>query len=246
MEKLNRLDKILGLTGMTRSDARRCVAQGRVAVSGKVARDPGAKALLSQVTLDGAPLDAEEEVYLMLNKPAGVITATEDSRLPTVMTLLPEKYARRGVGPVGRLDRDVTGLVIMTTDGELAHRLISPKYKAPKCYRAVCQGRLDEGDVAAFAAGLTLSDFTAKPAELHILSASDGQSQADVILTEGKFHQVKRMFATIDHPLLTLRRLSIGTVTLDDTLSEGAYRPLKSEEIRGLKKLAGLLKEEDI
>lgn len=243
MTNLSRIDKLLALTGVGRTEAKKMIAAGRVSVCGKLIRDPGFKATPDQVTLDGAPLAVEQELYLMLHKPAGVITATEDKRLPTVVSLLPEKYQRRKIGPVGRLDRDVTGLVLLTTDGELAHRLISPKWKAEKTYRAECEGRLTETDVAAFAEGLALSDFTAKPAKLEVLSTTDGHSTADVTLTEGKFHQVKRMFAAVGHPLTHLHRLRIGCVTLDETLAEGEFRPLTDVEITGLKRLTSLEKD---
>ena len=176
----------------------------------------------------------------MVHKPAGVLTATEDRRLPTVLDLLPPELKRRAPGPVGRLDRDVTGLVLLTTDGQLAHRLISPKWKAEKRYRATCEGRLTPQDVRAFADGLTLSDFTARPAKLEILRADDDTSTADVILTEGKFHQVKRMFAAVHHPLIALQRLQIGPLTLDPDLSPGAFRPLKDSELNALKSLVDL------
>lgn len=235
-----RVDKILGLTGVSRSEARKWIAAGRVAVDGKVVRDAGAQAEPEQVALDGQPVQAETEVCLMVHKPAGVVTATEDKRLPTVMDLLPEKYRRRKIGPVGRLDRDVTGLVIMTTDGELAHRLISPKWKAEKTYRAVCEGRLNSSVAEAFAKGVELSDFTARPAQLEILEANDESSVALVTLTEGKFHQVKRMFAACGHPLVRLERLRIGCVELDPDLPEGGFRPLTQTEIDGLRALTGL------
>ena len=234
-----RLDKALSLAGHTRSEARRLIAQGRVQVSGAVVRDAGRNVSSGDVMLDGAPIDAQEEIYLMLHKPAGVVTATEDKRLPTVVSLLPEIYQRRKIGPVGRLDRDVTGLVLLTPDGQLAHRLISPRWKAEKCYRARCEGALDANDVAAFAGGLMLSDFTAAPARLEILESGE-TSLADVILTEGKFHQVKRMFAAVGHPLITLQRLRIGCVTLDEALAPGEYRLLTEAEIAGLKKMSDL------
>lgn len=234
-----RLDKALSLAGHTRSEARRLIAQGRVQVSGAVVRDAGRNVSSGDVMLDGAPIDAQEEIYLMLHKPAGVVTATEDKYLPTVVSLLPEIYQRRKIGPVGRLDRDVTGLVLLTTDGQLAHRLISPRWKAEKCYRARCEGALDANDVAAFAGGLMLSDFTAAPARLEILESGE-TSLADVILTEGKFHQVKRMFAAVGHPLITLQRLRIGCVTLDEALAPGEYRLLTEAEIAGLKKMSDL------
>ena len=234
-----RLDKALSLAGHTRSEARRLIAQGRVQVSGAVVRDAGRNVSSGDVMLDGAPIDAQEEIYLMLHKPAGVVTATEDKYLPTVVSLLPEIYQRRRIGPVGRLDRDVTGLVLLTTDGQLAHRLISPRWKAEKCYRARCEGALDANDVAAFAGGLMLSDFTAAPARLEILESGE-TSLADVILTEGKFHQVKRMFAAVGHPLITLQRLRIGCVTLDEALAPGEYRLLTEAEIAGLKKMSDM------
>ena len=234
-----RLDKALTLAGYTRTEAKAMIARGRVRVGGAAARDAGMAVQPEDVLLDGAPLQAEREVYLMLNKPAGVVTATEDSRLPTVVSLLPEKYRRRRIGPVGRLDRDVTGLVLLTTDGQLAHRLISPRWKAEKLYRARCEGALTEADVQAFAGGIALSDFTARPAQLRILSSGES-SLAEVILTEGKFHQVKRMFAAVGHPLIALERLRIGCVTLDARLAPGEYRSLTAEEIAGLKRMTEL------
>lgn len=235
-----RLDKALALTGCSRTQAKAMIAAGRVQAGGAVARDPGLNVEIADVMLDGAPIDANDELYLMLNKPAGVITATEDKRLPTVVSLLPEKYARRRIGPVGRLDRDVTGLVLLTTDGQLAHRLISPRWKAEKTYRAVCEGCLDAADVGRFAEGLALSDFTARPARLEIRSAGK-RSVANVTLSEGKFHQVKRMFAAVGHPLISLSRLRIGCVALDPALAPGEFRLLTDEEISGLKRMSGLL-----
>lgn len=235
-----RLDKALSLAGYTRSEAKALIARGRVCVAGETVRDSGKNVQICDVTLDGSPIDARQELYLMLHKPAGVVTATEDKRLPTVVSLLPESYRRRKIGPVGRLDRDVTGLVLLTTDGQLAHRLISPRWKAEKLYRARCEGALDAGDVTAFAAGLELSDFTAAPAVLKILKVGE-TSLADVILTEGKFHQVKRMFAAVGHPLISLQRLRIGCVTLDESLAPGEFRLLTEQEIAGLKRMTQLL-----
>lgn len=237
---LQRVDKWLGMSGMSRSEARRCVAAGRVTRGGEVVRDAGLRVEAEELRLDGAPVRAEEQLYVMVNKPAGVVTATEDGRLPTVMDLLPKAMQRKGMGPVGRLDRDVTGLVLMTTDGELAHRLISPKRKAEKAYIAACEGALDEGDVRAFAQGLALSDFTAKPARLEILASGREGSTARVTLTEGKFHQVKRMFAAVGHPLRSLSRERIGCVRLDPALEAGQYRALTADEIAGLKAQVGL------
>ena len=230
-----RLDRAAAMAGLTRSEAKKAVIAGRVTVDGAVVRDPAAQADPCRVQVDGAAVRSPGEIYIMLNKPAGVITATEDGRLPTVVDLIPPELRRRSPGPVGRLDRDVTGLVLLTTDGQLAHRLISPKWKAEKRYRARCEGRLTEADAEAFAAGIPLSDFTARPAKLEILEAGDGFSLADVTLTEGKFHQVKRMFAAVGHPLAALCRLQIGPLTLDEALAPGEWRMLTDEEIEALK-----------
>lgn len=234
-----RLDRIAALSGMTRNEARRAIAAGRVRVRGEVARDAAMQTEASEVTVDGVPVQAGE-LYVMVHKPAGVVTATEDRRLPTVMGLLPENWQKRNPGPVGRLDRDVTGLVLMTTDGQLAHRLISPRWKAEKVYRARCEGRLTEAEARRFAEGVALSDFTAKPARLEIIEAGEAESLADVTLTEGKFHQVKRMFAAVGHPLIGLKRTRIGCVELDGGLAPGDCRMLTGEEVAGLKALCGI------
>ena len=236
-----RLDKAAAMAGLTRSEAKKAVAAGRVTVDGLPVRDPAAQVDPARVRVDGAAARAPGELYVMVNKPAGVITATEDRRLPTVIDLLPPELRRRGPGPVGRLDRDVTGLVLLTTDGQLAHRLISPRWKQEKRYRARCEGRLTEADVEAFAAGIRLSDFTARPARLAILESGDDFSLADVFLTEGKFHQVKRMFAAVGHPLAGLSRLQIGPLALDETLAQGEWRELTDNEIEGLKRSSGIL-----
>ena len=238
-----RLDKAASLAGLTRSEAKKAIAAGRVCVDGLPVSEPALQVEPERVSVDGAPL-AAGELYLMLNKPAGVITATEDRGLPTVLDLLPEALRRRGPGPVGRLDRDVTGLVLLTTDGQLAHRLISPRRKAEKLYRARCEGRLTGADAQAFAGGLRLSDFTALPARLEILEAGEDGSVADVTLTEGKFHQVKRMFAAVGHPLTSLQRLRIGCVTLDPALAPGQWRELTAAEIGGLREMCGLVNGE--
>ena len=235
-----RLDKAISMAGYSRSEAKELIGRGRIRVNGEVVRNAGLNVQPSELTLDGQPLEIDTEIYLMIHKPAGVVTATEDKFLPTVVSLLPDSLQRRRIGPVGRLDRDVTGLVILTTDGQLAHRLISPKWKAEKLYRAECEGMLTEADAAAFAAGLELSDFTAQPAKLEIISAGAEGSIADVTLTEGKFHQVKRMFAAVGHPLTKLSRLRIGCVALDKSLAPGQFRKLSEEEIAGLKRMSGL------
>lgn len=234
-----RLDKAVSLAGLTRTEAKKAIAQGRVTVNGAAVRDTGMQVDPGHVLLDGSPIQDTGELYIMINKPAGVITATEDKKLPVVVDLLSDNLKRRKIGPVGRLDRDVTGLVILTTDGQMAHRLISPRWKAEKQYRARCEGKLTSLDVAIFAAGIELSDFTAQPAKMIILEAGE-ESIADVILMEGKFHQVKRMFSAIQHPLTSLERLRIGCVELDPNLKSGEYRMLTEEEVRGLRAMCGM------
>lgn len=233
-----RLDKYVSLTGPSRKQARGLILTGRVAVNGAVTRDCGLDVSFADgVTLDGEVLGAKAELYLMVHKPAGMLTATEDAHgQPTVIDLLPDALKKRNPGPVGRLDKDVTGLVLMTTDGQLAHRLISPKRHVEKLYRAVVAGTPDEGDAARFAAGLPLSDFTAMPAKLTVVAPGE-EAVCEVIVTEGKFHQVKRMFAAIGHPVLKLSRLSIGGVRLDEALGEGEWRELTEDEVERLKGL---------
>ena len=233
-----RLDKYVSLTGPSRKQARGLILTGRVAVNGAVSRDCALSVSMDdRVTLDGEMLGAKSELYLMVHKPAGMLTATEDAHgQPTVIDLLPDALKKRGPGPVGRLDKDVTGLVLMTTDGQLAHRLISPKRHVEKLYRAVVAGTPDEGDAARFAAGLPLSDFTAMPARLTVVAPGE-EAVCEVIVTEGKFHQVKRMFAAIGHPVLKLSRLSIGGVRLDGALGEGEWRELTEDEVERLKGL---------
>ena len=235
-----RLDKALSLAGYTRSEAKAMIARGRVCVAGEVVRDAGRNVQTGDVTLDGMPIDAREELYLMLHKPAGVVTATEDKRLPTVVSLLPESYRRRKIGPVGRLDKDVTGLLILTTDGQLAHRLISPKWDVEKTYYAEIEGEIDDECVRRFAEGVPLKEFTCKPARLE----RAGAGACRVYVSEGKYHQVKRMLAAVGHPVLRLKREKIGPVALDPALSEGEFRPLTPGEEAALYEIAGMTKHE--
>lgn len=230
-----RLDKLLSDSGCwSRKEAKELLRQGRVQVDGQVEKSPAAKVdpLARTVTVDGRRLAWSEYHYLMLNKPAGVLTATEDRRQKTVLDLLPEEYA--GLFPVGRLDKDTEGLLLLTDDGELAHRLLSPRHHVDKVYLARIDGEVDESDAAAFEAGLTLADGTAcLPAGLSSL----GPGQCLVTLREGKFHQVKRMLAQRGKPVTGLKRLSMGPLKLDEALLAGQFRPLTPEEAAALKKV---------
>ena len=172
----------------------------------------------------------------MLYKPAGLLTAARDAKQPTVMDLLPPVYRGIGCMPVGRLDKDTTGLLLLTTDGELNHRLLSPGRHVDKRYRAVVDGELTDKDAEVFAAGMDLGDFTAQPAKLTILNPS----LAEVVISEGKFHQVKRMFAAAGHEVLQLHRSAFGPLELDPALQEGQWRELKPEELEALREAAGM------
>lgn len=223
-----RLDKFLSAQGLSRKQARAAIASGQVLVNGEVQGDPGfiLDPISAQVLFQGRALGYQRHMHLMLHKPAGLLTATTDARQKTVMDLLPEELKRRALGPVGRLDKDVTGLLLLTDDGQLAHRLISPKWTVEKVYLARVEGALDAADIQAFQAGIALSDFTARPARLEILEPDLGR----LTITEGKFHQVKRMFAARGKPVLRLHRESVGGVSLDPALECGKFRPLTAEE----------------
>ena len=233
-----RLDKLLSHVGAaTRSECRQLLRSGRVTVNGRPALDGGAQVPEgAEVALDGQTLDTRLTRHLMLHKPAGVLTAREDSRQQTVMDLLPAVYTSLGCMPVGRLDKDTTGLLLLTTDGELAHRLLAPGRHVDKVYWARVEGTLSRADAEAFAAGVVLQDFTALPAKLEILSPDT----ALVTVREGKFHQVKRMFGARGKPVLSLRRLSFGPLSLDASLAPGQFRELTGEEIAALYAAAGM------
>lgn len=233
-----RLDKIISSTGeYSRKEVKQLVKEGRVLVNGMVARAPDDKfdADTVEIKIDGQPLVYSEFVYIMLHKPAGVLSATEDKRQETVLDLLPKEMKKLELFPVGRLDKDTEGLLLMTNDGALAHFLLSPKHHIDKVYFARTDGALDAADCAAFAVGVTLADgFSCMPAGLEILK-SDAESEALVTLHEGKFHQVKKMLASRNKPVVYLKRLSMGSLRLDETLNLGDWRFLTDFEIAALK-----------
>ena len=233
-----RLDKLLSNLGVaSRAECRRLLRAGRVRVAGECWRD-GARNVPegAEVCLDGAPLDTRTARHLMLYKPAGVLTAAEDGKQATVMKLLPALYRACGCMPVGRLDKDTTGLLLLTTDGTLAHRLIAPERHVDKVYEAEVEGALEEADIAAFAQGIPLKDFTALPARLEILGPGRGR----VTVREGKYHQVKRMFGARGKPVLRLHRTAFGPLALDAGLAPGEYRELTEKEIAALYQAAGM------
>ena len=231
-----RLDRLLGLLALgTRSQVREIVRGGRISVNGNTERSADRRLAIGDlIALDGQPLDARTVRHVMLNKPCGVLTAAMDKKQQTVLDLLSPVYKACGCMPVGRLDKDTEGLLLLSTDGELAHRLLSPKRHVQKCYRAQVDGPLDQADITAFQQGLVLSDFTAQPAKLEILSSSPDAATALVWVCEGKYHQVRRMFAARGRTVTALKRLSVGPLSLDETLRPGEYRELEPQEVQML------------
>ena len=213
---------------------------GLAAVNGRVILDPALSFETEEdsLSLNGKALDGRVMRHVMLYKPAGILTAARDAKQPTVMDLLPPVYRSIGCMPVGRLDKDTTGLLLLTCDGELNHRLLSPGRHVEKRYRAVTDGTLTQEDAEAFAAGMDLGDFTAQPARLTIL----GPSLAEVVIAEGKFHQVKRMFEAVGKEVLELHRSAFGPLELDPALVEGQWRELTAEEEKALREAAGMEK----
>ena len=231
---MERLDKLLANTGRwSRREVKELVRRGQVRVDGVIAASAEQKITpTAAVTVSGEPVALGSCTYLLLHKPAGVLTATEDRRQPTVLELLPPELRRIDLAPVGRLDKDTEGLLLLTNDGELTHRLLSPRYHVDKRYLARVDGDLSPADVSAFAAGMTLPDgLVCLPAGLELLPQP---RTCIVTLREGKFHQVKRMLAACGAPVLYLKRLSMGPLTLPDDLPPGAYRLLTDEEISAL------------
>lgn len=228
---MERLDKLLASTGRwSRREVKGLVRAGRVLVDGVPAAAPEQKLdpALSQVLVDGEAAVLRKYTYVMMNKPAGVLSATEDVRQETVLDLLPPELRRQGLFPVGRLDKDTTGLLLLTDDGDLAHRLLSPRKHVDKVYLARVEGRIDTEDVKALAEGMVLKDgLRCLPAVLEPLE--DG-SECRITLREGKYHQVKRMLAARGKPVLTLHRLSMGSLTLDQALKPGQWRFLSTFE----------------
>ena len=236
-----RLDRLLGSLGIaSRSGARDMIRQGRVQVDGVIVRDNAANVEEGcDLIVDGVQVDTRLKRHVMMNKPVGVLTAARDTRAATVLDLLPPVYRACGCMPVGRLDKDTEGLLLFTTDGQMAHRLLAPSSQVEKEYVAQVTGLLTPQDVQAFAEGIELKDFTALPARLTILSAQAEQSIARVVVTEGKFHQVRRMFAARNHEVTALQRVRFGPLLLDAGLAPGQYRELSTEEVQLLLESVG-------
>lgn len=227
---MERLDKYLASTGRwSRKEARELIRAGRASVNGAVCRSSDEKVdERALVLVDGQSAGESGLVYLMLHKPAGVVSATEDSKEKTVLDLLPPHYGKMGLFPVGRLDKDTEGLLILTNDGPLAHRLLSPRHHVDKVYYLEVNGVLDEEDCAACREGITLADgYTCLPARLE--PQGDGRS-ALLTISEGKYHQIKRMMASRGKPVTYLKRVRFGGIALDEGLEKGCWRALTEEE----------------
>lgn len=235
-----RLDKYLADMGEgTRQEVKKYIRRGSVTVNGELVRSPERKVdERDQVCLDGRKVSYAAEEYFMLNKPAGVVSATEDKRDRTVLDLIQYKK-RKDLFPVGRLDKDTEGLLLITNDGALSHRLLSPRHHVDKTYYVEVQGHVTEENRAAFQRGVNIGTeeepLVTMPARLEILEAGQSLSRVRLTIQEGKFHQVKRMFLSQGMEVSYLKRESMGSLRLDDSLAPGEYRPLTEHEIKRLK-----------
>ena len=234
-----RLDKFLVACAVgSRTEVKNFLKSGRVTVNGK--KEKSAKLQINEDTdeicFDGQKLDYEEFVYYMMNKPQGVISATEDPKHKTVLDLLDDLARSKEVFPVGRLDIDTHGLLLLTNDGKLAHALLSPKRHVDKTYLAQVKGIMTDEDIETFAKGIPLKDFICQPAKLELVSndTEKEESLVRVTIAEGKFHQVKRMVAYCGKEVVDLQRLTMGTLTLDEGLKRGEWRRLTKDELEGL------------
>lgn len=237
-----RLDKLLANMGYgSRKEVKHLLKQKAVRVDDVVVKDAAMKVDPDKqvVTVFGERVEYTEFIYLMMHKPQGVISATEDTRDETVIDLLDPMHQHFEPFPVGRLDKDTEGLLLITNDGQLTHNLLSPKKHVPKTYFAHIEGHVTDEDVAAMKAGVTLDDgYKTKPGHLVILEAGE-LSKIELTISEGKFHQVKRMFEAVGKKVVYLKRLSMGSLQLDDSLQLGEYRELTAEELELLQNSQG-------
>ena len=233
-----RLDKLLAQEKISRKAMKQALLKKEILVDGQEASslaqntDTGLQELIFQ----GRRIQGYEHTYLMLHKPNGVVTASKDKELPTVMDLLPKHLQSEQLYAIGRLDRDTTGLLLLTNNGPLGFQLLHPQYHVDKTYRVEVNGLLTPDHIQVFQKGIVFLDGTVcKPARLEILSASPSHSQASITISEGKFHQVKKMFLSVGVKVTSLKRVQFGDFTLDTELTEGQYRPLNSEELASIR-----------
>ena len=233
-----RLDKLLSSFGFgSRSEIRRLAKDGAVLVDGSTVKDASQHVdpIVSRIEVNGELLRYRKFIYIMMNKPAGVISATYDNKLKTAIDLLPDEFSCFDLFPAGRLDIDTEGLLLLTNDGQLAHNLLSPKKHVPKKYYALINGLTTEKDVRLFKEGIVLDDgYKTMPAELEIIRAGQ-RSEIEVVLHEGKFHQVKRMFEAVDKSVIYLKRIQMGGLKLDEGPKPGECKELSPEEVELLK-----------
>lgn len=232
---MERLDKIIASQGkFSRSEVKKLVKSGRITVDGKLPKSSDIKLSPDEcdIRIDGESLNYKKHIYIMLNKPQGVISASNDREQQTVIDLVPKDLFREGLFPAGRLDGDTTGFVLITDDGDFAHRILSPKNHIMKTYHATLRDELTEDDIIRFKEGLTLGDGT-ECLEAHVRVLESGDiNLAEIKICEGKYHQVKRMFASIGNKVLELRRVKMGGLDLDESLREGECREITDKELK--------------
>lgn len=236
---MERLDKIISNLGFgSRKEIKAAAKKGIIEVDGKIVKDSGllVDPNTSVIKINGEEITYRKYIYLIMNKPDGVVSATSDKKDDTVIDLLETEHQIFEPFPVGRLDKDTVGLLLLTNDGDLNHRLIAPKWHVDKVYYAKIDKEVTEEDVVSFKKGITLDDgYKCKEAILEILSASEDGSEIELTIQEGKFHQVKRMFEAVNKNVTYLQRVSFGGLSLDSDLEEGEYRELTDEEVELLK-----------
>lgn len=235
MAKKQRLDKAIAMQGsLSRSEVKTLIRKGAVTVNGQVVKnaDFGVDFDSDSVAVQGKELSLRTHIYLMLNKPKGVVSASEDKHLPTVVDLVPKELWRKGLFPAGRLDKDTTGFVLITDDGEFAHDILSPKKHISKTYHALVNGEITEEMIDGFAKGVTIGEDFTLPASLKRIASDEQGSWGEVILKEGMYHQIKRMFGAYGLKVLELKRVQMGKLPLDPSLEEGKCRELTAEELR--------------
>ncbi len=229
-----RLDKFFSSQSLaSRREVKELVRQGAVTVNGETVKkaDCQINPDTDRITLHGKPVGYEEFVYYLLHKPQGVVSATEDSAHRTVVDLIPPEWAREGLFPVGRLDKDTTGLLLITNDGAFGHRLLSPKKHVQKVYHATVNVEITEAQITQFSDGVTLKDgYRCLPAKMRVLQQGV-PSVVEITLYEGKYHQIKRMIAAVGGHVLALKRVAMGDVWLDDTLPEGAVKKIVHKDL---------------
>ena len=232
---MERIDKIIASQGQySRKEVKALIAKRRIAVDGRIVSSSSEKAdpMTMLLTVDGKPLEFKRNLYLVLNKPKGYVSATEDREHPTVLELVPQEYRGRDLFPAGRLDRDTTGLMIITDDGVLAHNILAPKKHVPKRYHVELDIPVTEEMRLGFSEGVMLNDGVCKSADL----IKTGEKTAEVTLREGRYHQIKRMFGCFGAEVVELKRFGMGRLTLPEDLAEGECREMSEEELALLQK----------